>query len=82
MGRTALNVTGQALVGVIVAKREKILDQETYDASARTSFSAIQAEQEAEADTVADDSTSGGSAGGAADDTAADDAHEKASARA
>jgi Na+/H+-dicarboxylate symporter len=82
MGRTALNVTGQSLVAVIVAKREKILDQDTYDAAARTSFSAIQAEQEAEADTVADDSTSGGSAGGAADDTAADDAHEKASARA
>ena len=54
MGRTALNVTGQSLVGVIVAKREKILDQDTYDASARTSFQAIQAEQKAEAD-AADD---------------------------
>ena len=50
MGRTALNVTGQSLVGVIVAKREKILDQDTYDAAARTSFSAIQAEQAAESD--------------------------------
>lgn len=50
MGRTALNVTGQSLVGVIVAKREKILDQDAYDAAARTSFQAIQAAQKAEAD--------------------------------
>ena len=45
MGRTALNVTGQSLVGVIVAKREKILDQDAYDAARRTSFQAIQAEE-------------------------------------
>ena len=45
MGRTALNVTGQSLVGVIVAKREQILDQGAYDAARRTSFEAIQAEQ-------------------------------------
>ncbi|MBC2933172.1 dicarboxylate/amino acid:cation symporter [Nocardioides sp. zg-1228] len=32
MGRTAVNVTGQALVPTIVAKREGILDQSTYDA--------------------------------------------------
>lgn len=32
MGRTALNVTGQALVAAIVGKREGILDQEIYDA--------------------------------------------------
>ncbi|TDT32606.1 dicarboxylate/amino acid:cation symporter [Naumannella halotolerans] len=32
MGRTALNVTGQALVPTIVAKREGILDQSLYDA--------------------------------------------------
>ena len=32
MGRTALNVTGQALVPAIVAKREGILDREIYDA--------------------------------------------------
>ena len=32
MGRTAVNVTGQALVPTIVAKREGILDQEAYDA--------------------------------------------------
>jgi Na+/H+-dicarboxylate symporter len=31
MGRTAVNVTGQALVPVIVAKREKILDRTRYD---------------------------------------------------
>ena len=32
MGRTAVNVTGQALVPTIVAKREGILDRERYDA--------------------------------------------------
>ncbi|ODT68022.1 MAG: sodium:proton antiporter [Pelagibacterium sp. SCN 63-23] len=31
MGRTAVNVAGQALVPTIVAKREGILDQATYD---------------------------------------------------
>src|SRR5690606_23197947 len=45
MGRTALNVTGQSLVPVIVAQREKILDRARYDASRRTSFTAIQEEQ-------------------------------------
>ncbi len=33
MGRTALNVTGQALVPTVVAKREGILDREIYDAT-------------------------------------------------
>jgi Na+/H+-dicarboxylate symporter len=32
MGRTAVNVTGQALVPTLVAKREGILDQAAYDA--------------------------------------------------
>ncbi|MDR7255274.1 Na+/H+-dicarboxylate symporter [Nocardioides sp. BE266] len=32
MGRTAVNVTGQALVPTIVAKREGVLDQAAYDA--------------------------------------------------
>lgn len=32
MGRTAVNVAGQALVPTIVAKREGILDEELYDA--------------------------------------------------
>ena len=31
MGRTAVNVAGQALVPTIVAKRQGILDQATYD---------------------------------------------------
>lgn len=31
MGRTALNVTGQALVPTIVAKRENILDRQVFD---------------------------------------------------
>lgn len=38
MGRTALNVTGQSLVAVIVAKREKTLDQAQYDAAAHRAF--------------------------------------------
>lgn len=33
MGRTATNVTGQALVPAIVAKREGILDQDVWDAA-------------------------------------------------
>ena len=35
MGRTAVNVAGQALVPTIVAKREGILDQDLYDAPRR-----------------------------------------------
>ena len=38
MGRTALNVTGQAVVAAVVGKREKVLDQAIYDA--KPSFSA------------------------------------------
>lgn len=34
MGRTALNVTGQALVPTLVAKRQGLLDLETYNATA------------------------------------------------
>ena len=56
MGRTALNVTGQSLVAVIVAKREKILDHDAYDAARRTSFEAIQAEQAQDVATAADES--------------------------
>ena len=33
MGRTAVNVTGQALVAAVVAKREGILNQEVWDAA-------------------------------------------------
>ena len=59
MGRTALNVTGQSLVGVIVAKREKILDRATYDAASRTSFQAIQAEQAQETADAEENSPAG-----------------------
>jgi len=51
MGRTALNVTGQSLVAVIVAKREQILDHDAYRAARRTSFEAIHAEQAEQAAT-------------------------------
>ena len=40
MGRTALNVTGQALVAAVVAKREGLLDQKVYDAA--PSFEGVQ----------------------------------------
>ncbi|MEE1617788.1 dicarboxylate/amino acid:cation symporter [Brachybacterium sp. J153] len=71
MGRTALNVTGQSLVAVIVAKREKILDQRAYDATRRTSFQAIQAEEAGEVEQARAD------AGESPDtsDTAVHDAH-------
>lgn len=36
MGRTAVNVTGQALVATVVAKREGILNQDVWDAAERT----------------------------------------------
>jgi Na+/H+-dicarboxylate symporter len=35
MGRTAVNVTGQALVPVIVSKREGILDESVYEGERR-----------------------------------------------
>nr|WP_058235899.1 dicarboxylate/amino acid:cation symporter [Devriesea agamarum] len=38
MGRTALNVTGQALVPTVVAKREKILDRAIYDSRTNAQF--------------------------------------------
>ena len=81
MGRTALNVTGQSLVGVIVAKREKILDQDAYDAAARTSFQAIQAEQKAEADAV-ERAESDGATAASTDASEATDAREAAGTRA
>ena len=31
MGRTAVNVTGQAVVAAVVATREKILDKQVWD---------------------------------------------------
>jgi Na+/H+-dicarboxylate symporter len=33
MGRTAVNVAGQALVPTIVAKRQGMLDQDRYDSA-------------------------------------------------
>lgn len=62
MGRTAVNVAGQALVPTVVAKREGILDLEKYEsASAEDLFT-----DDEPAETVADSS-----AAGAADDGAA-----------
>src|SRR5690606_36805447 len=81
VGRTALDVTGQSLVGVIVAKREKILDQDAYDAAARTSFQAIEAEQKAEADAV-ERAESDGATAASTDASEATDAREAAGTRA
>ncbi|MGP9694178.1 dicarboxylate/amino acid:cation symporter [Brachybacterium sp. AOP25-B2-12] len=43
MGRTAVNVTGQSLVAVIVAAREKILDRPRYEAARREPFRGLHA---------------------------------------
>ena len=48
MGRTAVNVTGQALVAAVVAKREGILNQEVWDAAE----SGVEAEPTAAAEPV------------------------------
>ncbi|MFC7375029.1 MULTISPECIES: dicarboxylate/amino acid:cation symporter [unclassified Brachybacterium] len=78
MGRTALNVTGQSLVPVIVSRRERILDHETYDAARRTSFQAIQAEQAEEARAAAAAHAEATEPGAPADDAIIDpDAREK-----
>lgn len=44
MGRTAVNVAGQVLVGVIVAKREGILDESAYYGDAPVEAQAVPAE--------------------------------------
>lgn len=44
MGRTAVNVAGQVLVGVIVAKREGILDESAYYGALATEASPLPAE--------------------------------------
>ncbi|MFC7457662.1 dicarboxylate/amino acid:cation symporter [Brachybacterium sp. GCM10030267] len=78
MGRTALNVTGQSLVPVIVSRRERILDHEIYDAARRTSFQAIQAEQAEEARAAAAAHAEATEPGAPADDAIIDpDAREK-----
>ncbi|MPV38734.1 dicarboxylate/amino acid:cation symporter [Georgenia subflava] len=62
MGRTAVNVAGQALVPVIVAKREGILDLEQYgSADAEDIFD--DDEDETSAETVAADGTAEPAAG-------------------
>ena len=82
MGRTALNVTGQSLVAVIVAKREKILDQPAYDDARRTSFQAIQAEeaQDAQDGQDAHDGADAEAPAGAGSDTDSDREKQPATA--
>jgi Na+/H+-dicarboxylate symporter len=41
MGRTAVNVAGQMLVPVIVARREGLLDLDRYAAAAATGVSPV-----------------------------------------
>ena len=50
MGRTAVNVAGQALVPTIVAKREGILDEERYNSA--TGADVVSAQQQEEAELV------------------------------
>jgi Sodium:dicarboxylate symporter family len=59
MGRTAVNVAGQALVPTIVAKRQGILDESLYNAPRNgTPF----VEEETGSDVAASDATDGTSA--------------------
>lgn len=59
MGRTAVNVAGQALVPLIVSKREGILDEEKYNsASAQDLFSDDATHEESEAVDVTSSSVS------------------------
>lgn len=46
MGRTAVNVTGQALVAAVVAKRAGILDEETWDAGEEGALAPLDTESE------------------------------------
>src|SRR5699024_9726318 len=48
MGRTALNVSGQALIPAIVAKRHDILDEARFDAPRINGY--VPADEDAEAD--------------------------------
>lgn len=64
MGRTALNVTGQSLVAVIVAAREKILDRKAYAAARSLPFSNTAPSDE-------DDAAGAAPVTGPADDTVA-----------
>src|SRR5690606_9289888 len=60
MGRTAVNVAGQALVPTIVAKREGILDVEQYEAaSAEDLFVDDDASSEETTGATATDETAG-----------------------
>lgn len=50
MGRTALNVTGQSLVALVVSKREKILDEQKFEAARELPFTGLDSEDPAEAE--------------------------------
>ena len=64
MGRTALNVAGQALVPTIVAKREGILDLDLYNAPRNgVAFDNADADGEAVSNEVASTSTESASVG-------------------
>lgn len=64
MGRTALNVAGQALVPTIVAKREGILDLDLYNAPRKgVAFDNADADGEAVSNEVASTSTESASVG-------------------
>ena len=64
MGRTPLNVAGQALVPTIVAKREGILDLDLYNAPRKgVAFDNADADGEAVSNEVASTSTESASVG-------------------
>ncbi|MGX1934214.1 dicarboxylate/amino acid:cation symporter [Microbacterium resistens] len=70
MGRTAVNVAGQALVPAIVAKREGILDEELYNAPRR----GLPFAEEDDADETPADTEADAAAAGSRDDAADSDA--------
>ncbi|HIZ34283.1 MAG TPA: dicarboxylate/amino acid:cation symporter [Candidatus Ruania gallistercoris] len=89
MGRTAVNVAGQALVPTIVSKREGILDRERYDAgNAEHLFDEDEADAVDDTDAAADTDAAGDpdeagdtDAAGDGDAQAASDQNEPAAAR-
>ncbi len=77
MGRTALNVSGQALIPAIVAKRHGILDQPRYDAKRIDGYVPVAVEAAGGTELTASDedgSVGAGAEGGTAEGRAAADA--------
>src|SRR5699024_11721448 len=68
MGRTALNVSGQALIPAIVAKRHDILDVERYDGQRVNGYVPVAEDADADETPAEDAGADGPRAEGAAAD--------------